>query len=167
MEEKNKHCTTHDINRADRTIQVHHITGQLVKRILHASDNNTLHNFSILREDVGMVEDIYGTIVTHLKRKIVFHKVQHVEPIVVPNYPKVILDRYKNIILCYDIMHINGITFHNTISWNVLFSTLSMIKNRKLKNLEDGINQVNKLYLQSGLNITYIHYGSEFEPLWV
>ena len=63
-----------------------------------------------------MVEDIYGTIVIHLKIKTVCHKVKNVEPIVVPNSPKGILDGYKNITLCYDIMHINGIAFHDTIS---------------------------------------------------
>ena len=32
-----------------------------------------------------------------------------------------------------------------------------MIKNRKLKKTEDGIKQVNNLYLQSGFKITRIH----------
>ena len=44
------------------------------------------------------------------------YKVQHVDPIVVPNVPKGILDRYKNVTLCCDIIKINGIGFLNTIS---------------------------------------------------
>ena len=40
-----------------------------------------------------------------------------------------------------------------------------MIKIRKLKNIEDRIKQVNKLYLQRGLKITCIHADREFEPL--
>ena len=40
-----------------------------------------------------------------------------------------------------------------------------MIGKRKVKNNEDGIKQVNKLYLEHGFNITGIHADSEFEPL--
>ena len=40
-----------------------------------------------------------------------------------------------------------------------------MIKNRKVKNIEDGTKKVNKLYLQFGFNINRIHSDSEFEPL--
>ena len=43
----------------------------------------------------------------------------------------------------------------------------SIIKNRKSNNIEDGIKQVNKLYLQCGFKITLIHSDSEFEPMWV
>ena len=35
-----------------------------------------------------------------------------------------------------------------------------MIKRQKLKNIEDGIKQVNKLYLQRGFKITCIHVDS-------
>ena len=35
----------------------------------------------------------------------------------------------------------------------------------KVKNIEDVIKHVNKLYLQRGFNITPIHADSEFEPL--
>ena len=40
-----------------------------------------------------------------------------------------------------------------------------MIKNLKFNNVEDGIKQVNKLYLQRGFRITLIHAYIEFEPL--
>ena len=48
---------------------------------------------------------------------------------------------------------------------NILFATGSMIKNRKVKNIEDVIKHVNKIYLQCGLKITHIYADSEFEPL--
>ena len=62
-------------------------------------------------------------------------------------------------------MHINFIGFLNTISKYILFSVGSMIKNRKLNNIEDGIKHVNKIYLQRGFNITCIHAHSKFGPL--
>ena len=62
-------------------------------------------------------------------------------------------------------MHINGIVFLNTIPRHIIFATGSKIKNLKLKNIEDLIKQVNKIYLQYGFKITHIHAGNEFELL--
>ena len=88
-----KKYTTRDVNRADRARRFHHITGQPVKRILHAVGNNILKIFPILREDIIMAEDIYGPNVPHLQGKTVHHNTQHMDPIVVKNFPKGILDR--------------------------------------------------------------------------
>ena len=46
-----------------------------------------------------------------------------------------------------------------------MFSTGIMIKNQEIENIADGITHVNKLYLQRGFKITYIHSDSYFEPL--
>ena len=149
----------------DCTRQFQHISSQPMKIILHAVDNNILQNFPILREYFGITEDIYGTSVSHLQGQAVRQKVQYVEPIIVSNDPKFILDRYKNVTLCCYLMHINGIGFINTTSRHIIFATGSMIKNQKLNNIEDGINQVNKLCLKRGFKITLIHSDSEIEPL--
>ena len=46
-----------------------------------------------------------------------------------------------------------------------MFATGSMIKNRKINNIEDGFKHVQKLYLQHGFKITCIHSDSKFETL--
>ena len=63
-----------------------------------------------------MSEDIYGLSVSYFQGKIVRHKVHNVEPIIVTSFPKCILDRYNKVTIFYDLMHINGIVFLNTIS---------------------------------------------------
>ena len=78
-----------------------------------------------------MAEDIYLPSVPHLQGKNVHQKSQNVEPVVVPKSPKDILDRYKNVTLCCNIMHINGIVLLNTISQHILFDTISLIKTKK------------------------------------
>ena len=93
-----------------------------------------------------MAEDIYEPSVPYLQVKMVRHKVQHVEPTIVTNTPKGILDSYNNINLCFNLIRINSTGFLNTISQNIIFAMVSMIKNRKLKNIEDGIKKVDKLY---------------------
>ena len=107
-----------------------------------------------------MTEDIFGPIVTHLQGKKFHHKVQHVEPIMVPYFPKGVLDRYNKVTLCCDLMQINVIGLLNTISWCIMFATGIMNKNRKLNNIEYVIKQVSKLYMQRGFKITCMHADS-------
>ena len=112
-----------------------------------------------------MAEDIYGPSIPQLKDKTVRSKVQHVEPIKITNVPKTILDKYKEVTICCDLMHINGIGFLITISRHIMFATGTMIKNRKVDHITDGITQVHKLYLQRGFKITHMYTDFEFEPL--
>ena len=69
VEEKKKQYTACDVKRDGHARRLQHITGQSVKWILHAVDNNILQNLPILREDVGMYEDIYVPSVPHLQEK--------------------------------------------------------------------------------------------------
>ena len=124
-----------------------------------------LQNIPIMQEDIGMAEKIFRPSVPHLQGKTLYHKIHHVEPIIFKNTPKGILDRYKKFTIFCDLMQINGIGFLNTIYLHIIFATGSMIKNRKVNNIEDGIKQINKIYLQRGFKITRIANDSEYEPL--
>ena len=112
-----------------------------------------------------MGEDIYGTSVQYLQGKTVHHKIQHVKPIIIKNNPRKTLIYTRNVTLCCDLMYINGIGFLNTTSQHIMFATGSMDKNRKLKNIDNVIKRVHKLYLQRGLKTTCIDAAIGFEPL--
>ena len=121
VQEKKKWYTARDVKRYDHVRRLHHTTGQLINRILNAVDNNMLQNLPTLQEDVRMAEDIYGPSVTHLQGEKVRHKIHHVEPIMVPKFPKVILHKYKKVTLCCDLMQIDGISFLNTKIQHIIF----------------------------------------------
>ena len=112
-----------------------------------------------------MYGDIYVPSIPHPIGKTVRHKIQHVEPVQITSVPKIILDKYKEVNICCDLMYINGIDFLNTISWHIMFATGSIIKDRKIENIADGITQVQKLYLQRGFKITHMHADKKFKPL--
>ena len=88
VQDKNKIYTSCNIKRSDRASQFHHFTGQPIKRILHAVDNNILKNLPILQEDVRMDEDIYGPSIPHLKGKKLRRKIQHAEPVKITISPQ-------------------------------------------------------------------------------
>ena len=95
VQDKKGRYTARNIKRADCVRRFQHITGQPIKWILHAVDNNILQNLRILREDVRMAEDIYGPSIPHLKVKTVGLKIHHMEPVKITSFPKTILDNYK------------------------------------------------------------------------
>ena len=130
VQDKKERYTARDIKRACCARRFQHITGKPINQILHAVYNNILQNLPILREDVRMSEYIYGPSIPHLKGKTVRRKVQHVEPVNITSVSKTILDNYKEVAICCDLMHINGIVLLNTISRNIMFATGIMIKNR-------------------------------------
>ena len=101
VQDKKKGYTARDIKRADRARKFQHITGQLIKQILHSVDNKILQNLPILQEDVRMAEDIYGSSIPQLKFKTVRRKIQHVEPVKITSVPKTILDKYKETTICF------------------------------------------------------------------
>ena len=70
-----------------------------------------------------MAEDIYGPIIPYLKGKTVRCKIQHVDPIRITIVTKTILDKYKEVVICCDLMHINEIGFLDTISRHIIFAT--------------------------------------------
>ena len=109
-----------------------------------------------------MAEDIYRPRIPHLKGKKVWCKIQNVSPVKITSVPKNILNKYKEVTSCCDLMHINGIGFLKTISRHIMFSTGIMIKNRKIENIADGNMQVHKLYLHRSFNITDMHNDCEF-----
>ena len=83
-----------------------------------------------------MVEDIYEHSIPHLKVKTAQRNIQPVEPI--PRVPKTILYKYKEVTICCDLTHINGIGFLNTIPRYIMFSTGSIKKTEKLRTWQMG-----------------------------
>ena len=93
----------------------------------------------ILQEDIRMAKDIYRPSIPHLKGKIVRRKIQHVEHVKIKSVPQTIIDKYNEVTIFCELMHINRIIFLDTISRHIIFATGNMTKNRKIENISEGI----------------------------
>ena len=99
MEENKRQYTPCYVKRSDSSRQLHHISVQTVKKVLYVVDKKILQNLPILQEYFGMAEEIYGPSVPHLQGKTVHHNIQNVEPTIITNASKYILDKYKKFAL--------------------------------------------------------------------
>ena len=98
-----------------------------------------------------MAKEIYGPSVPHMQGKTMHQEVKHSKLVEVQKLLQDIIGKYKSVILCCDIMHINGLDFLNTVSQENLFGIISLIKNLNIDTIDAAIKQVNTLYLQWGL----------------
>lgn len=81
------------------------------------------------------------------------------------NIPHEIMNRYKDVVVAADLMYINGITFFITISRNIKFGTIEMVRSKSTKVIMKSIIQINNAYSGRGFNITHLLMDGEFESI--
>mgnify|MGYP006914687250 FL=1 len=81
--------------------------------------------------------------------------------------PISILARYRKVTLCADIMFVNKIPFFVTISRNIKFGTIEVLKNRKHPTILKAFKNVSALYKTRGVLLNMAHTDTQFEPMQV
>ena len=133
-------------------------------KLLNIVDNNMVKGLPITRQDVKLVDEIYGPNVYTLKGKTTNQKVDHViAPIT--RIPKEVLKEYKNITLCIDVMFINGIKFLLTLSPNIDFVTAQYVPSKNYSGYIKPIEMVCNMYAKRGFVVTAILVDPEFKHL--
>jgi hypothetical protein len=74
--------------------------------------------------------------------------------------PMTIMEKYRDLTSCVDVMSVNKLPFLVTISRGIKFGTVESIKSRKLKELLTAIKSVKRIYALRGFNV-----DNEFEPM--
>jgi hypothetical protein len=121
-------------------------------------ESNLLKDCPVVRADVIAAKDIFGPNLGSLKGKTVRHTGDRVRP-EFEQVPVEIMERYRDVMICIDIMFVNKIPFLVTISRHIKFGTVEAIKSRKHK-----VN-VQRLYAARGFRVKHGHVDNEFEPL--
>lgn len=142
--------TNNDYMRASLARKLHNTIGRpSEKDFTRILESNMLPNCPITKQDVLAARDIFGPDVGALKGKTVRHAPNKVRP-VMGAIPMEILDQYKAVTLCGDIMFINRIPFFITLSRNIKFGTGEMLVNRTSKSILESVYEVYVAYTACG-----------------
>jgi hypothetical protein len=101
---------------------------------------NLLKNCPITTEDIMAVEDILGPNLGSSKGKTARRGGEHVV-IDRQDVSRMIMERYRNVTLCIDIMSVNKIAFLVMISHGIKFSTVETLKDRKNPTITTAIRK--------------------------
>jgi hypothetical protein len=93
------------------------------KDFMRIVTDNLLPNCPITKADILAAEDIFGPDLGTLKGKSTRAKPHKVRPILV-SIPQQILQRYRSVTICVDLMFVNKVAFLVTISRNIHFGTV-------------------------------------------
>jgi hypothetical protein len=77
--------------------------------------------------------------------------------------PKEIMEQYRSVTLCIDIIFVNKVLFLLTISKNIKFITGSVLENRTEASLVKAIAEIHGIYRSRGFRVVNILGDGEFE----
>jgi hypothetical protein len=79
--------------------------------------------------------------------------------------PATIMDHYRKVVLCVDVMKVNKIPFLVTISRALKFGTVAWLKNAKITTIMSAITDVRNIYVKHGFLLEIVEVDGQFEPL--
>ena len=163
--DKKSRYTNRDYSQAVLARKLQNVVGRpSMKTFLEMVENKWLPNCPISRDDVAAADDIFGPNVGSLKGKTVRRTPEHVRGGQV-NIPRPIVERYRDITLCGDIMFVNKVPFLVTISRNINFRTAAVLRSRQAKIISRNILAVKKLYSARGFRVHTLNGDYEFEAM--
>jgi hypothetical protein len=164
VEENKSKYTNRDYSRAKLARQMQTLVGRPeLKDFLHHLDNNALPNCPIQRQAAINAHAIFGRDVNSLKGKITKQQLKAIIGAVANNLPQTIMEHYREITLCIDIMFVNQIPFFMSISKHIRFLTCELLENQKAPSLIQALKRIYGIYRKRGFVITNILGDGKFE----
>ena len=154
------------INRADKARRLYGIIGRPTEReYVSILSSNELKNTSVTVKDAKTALKIYGPEPASLMSNITRRSTTHVNTDIMP-LTREILQVYRNVTLCADILFIGQIICFGTISRKLLFTSTQPIKNRKkVETILPHIKVIRNIYKTRGFKVTHLVTDTEFSVL--
>ena len=133
--------------------------------LLQVIDHNMIIGSTVRRRDVQIASDIYGPNINSLKGKTVRNNEKHVREDANLDVPAYIMDRYRDVTLSIDIMHVNGILFFIGISRHIKHIVVVPINKKDHQSMLESIDKVSGIYEARGFNIKNVYMDNAFECL--
>lgn len=165
VRENMKSYTKREVRRAEEARRLMTIIGrpseQQMKRIL---DERQLKDCVIKGQDIINARNIFGPDVGSLKGKTTRRKEPHVELMTRP-IPEDILQRHREVTVCFDIMFVNGTPYLVSISRAIKFCTAEALENRRSETLLEGLRRIKATYARRGFLMNRAAGDNEFANL--
>ena len=134
------------------------------KDLLWALKTGAIKNCEVEPKDLENAIAIWGKNVAELKGKTIRKKPA---PVVsdIMKVPRGLLKLEKDISLALDIFFVNGFPFLITLSLRIYFTTVTHLKNQKMKTVVDVLKHIYVYYFQRGFRITEFLLDPQFEAM--
>ena len=126
---------------------------------------NLLPNCPVTQQDIDAAEDILGPDIGSLKGKTTRRRPHKVKPLCADPMALAIKERYRQVTICADVMHINGTAMLVTVSRNIKLGTIEGIHSTSTENLAAAIKSVIRVYRQGGFKVSVALMDGEFERI--
>jgi hypothetical protein len=151
--------TVSNYQRAEKAHTIQRRIGRpSTKRYIELASKGGILNCDVTRKDILNAEHIFGPDLGSLKGKTVQASDQVRSGGLVP-IPVTIMNHYRKVVLCIDVMKVNKIPFL------VKFGTVAWLKNAKITTIMSAITDDQNIYVRRGFTLEVIEVDRQFEPL--
>ena len=149
---------------ATRARKLQNKTGLSTANFIRVIEGNLIPNCPVTRRHILDAELIFGPSVSNLQGKTVRRRPKAVEIELIP-VPEEILKRYREVILCIDVMFLNELPFLVTLSVDLYFGTGQLLLRNNDPHIVDGMKKVRSVYKARGFNVTVVKADRQFESI--
>jgi hypothetical protein len=135
------------------------------QRYIELANGDRILNCDVTGQDIVIAEDIFGPEVGSLQGKTVRTASEMVRYGGLVPIPATIMDHYRKIILCVDVMKVNKMPFLVSISRAIKFGTVAWLKNAKAPTIMKHIKDIHNVYVKRGFILEIVEVDGQFEPL--
>ena len=126
---------------------------------------NLIKNCDVSIQEVEIAERIFGPDIAALKGKSVRRNPNQVLDDWI-EIPEELREIYYDLVLCVDLMFVNGIPFLTAIDRTIRYRSVVPLENRTKEQLYKALDVVLRMYNEAGYRIREIHADNEFRPLF-